>query len=133
MRYVAFIHKDPQSSHGVSFPDLPGCISAGDTADEALRSAGEALAFHVAGMEADGEMAPTPRGLDDILADAELADQIEGATFALVPLIRERGASVKVNVSMDAGLLEAVDTAARERGLTRSAFLASAARNEISG
>lgn len=133
MRYVAFVHKEPNSAFGVSFPDFPGCISAGATADEALRSAVEALALHAAGMEADGEQVPHPRSLDEIEADGSLKDQRKGASFALVPLVRERGASVKVNLSLDAGLLEAIDAAARERGLTRSAFLASAARNEISG
>ncbi len=133
MRYVAFVHKEPKSGFGVSFPDFPGCISVGSTADDALRSAVEALALHVAGMEADGEHVPEPRPLDEVQADPELKEQRKGATFAFVPLVRERGASVKVNLSLDAGLLEAIDAAARERGLTRSAFLASAARNEISG
>ena len=36
MRYVAFVHKDPDSAYGISFPDFPGCISAGDTMDEVI-------------------------------------------------------------------------------------------------
>ena len=46
MRYIAFIHKDRDSIYGVSFPDMPGCISAGDTIDEAVRSGVEALSGH---------------------------------------------------------------------------------------
>ncbi|KAB2876452.1 MAG: HicB family protein, partial [Bauldia sp.] len=39
--YVALVHKNAGTSYGVSFPDLPGCISAGDTLDEALANAAE--------------------------------------------------------------------------------------------
>ncbi len=38
MRFPIVIHKDRQSSYGVTVPDLPGCFSAGDTLDEALDS-----------------------------------------------------------------------------------------------
>ena len=131
MRYVAFVHKETGSVYGVSFPDFPGCISAGDTADEALHNAVEALAGHVAAMKSDGEAVPVPRPLDVILADDDLSEWREGATFAFVPLVLNSGSSVRVNVSLDAGLLEAIDAAARDRGMTRSAFIASAVRNEI--
>jgi predicted RNase H-like HicB family nuclease len=131
MRYVAFVHKEAGSVYGVSFPDFPGCISAGVTADEALHNAVEALAGHVAEMKADGDVIPNPRQLDAILADDDLAEDREGATIAFVPLVLDRGSSVRVNVSIDAGLLEAIDDAARRRGMTRSAFIASAVRNEI--
>lgn len=131
MRYVAFIHKDPDSDYGVSFPDFPGCISAGSTVDEAVANAVEALAGHVDVIAADGEEIPAPRHFDDILADPEFAEEREGATYVYVPLIRNRGASLRVNVSIDIGLLEAIDEMAKKRGLTRSAFLASAARKEI--
>ncbi len=29
--YIALVHKDKDTSYGVSFPDVPGCISAGET------------------------------------------------------------------------------------------------------
>ena len=45
----------------------------------------------------------------------------------MVPLILDRGRPVKANISLDAGLLEAIDDEAVRRGLTRSGFLASAA------
>ncbi len=131
MRYVAFVHKEPGSVYGVSFPDFPGCISAGKTADEALHNAVEALAGHVAGMRADSDEIPEPRELDAIMADDELAEDRKGATIAFVPLVVDRGSSVRVNISLDAGLLEAIDDAAKARKMTRSAFIASAVRNEI--
>ena len=48
MRYVSFIHRD-EAGYGVSFPDFPGCVSVGDTVDDAIRHGSEALAFHVEG------------------------------------------------------------------------------------
>ena len=131
MRYIAFIHKDPDSAYGVSFPDVPGCISAGDTIDGAVRNAVEALSGHIRMLEADGDPLPEPRDFDAIMNDDSLADDRAGAMTTVIPLLRDRGATVRVNVSFDLGLLEAIDAAARERGLTRSGFLASAARREI--
>lgn len=82
--YVALVHKSRGTSYGVSFPDVPGCISAGDTLDEALANAAEALAGHLALMRADGDKIPRPRTQEAIKADRELADDVVGATFAMV-------------------------------------------------
>ena len=131
MRYIAFIHKEPDSIYGVSFPDFPGCISAGDSLDEALQSASEALQGHVQMMEADGDAVPPARSLDEIMGDVSLAEDREATVFSAVPLIRDRGSTTRINVSLDLGLLEAIDDAARLRKQTRSAFLASAARREL--
>lgn len=132
MRYLAFLHTDGDG-YGVSFPDFPGCVSDGATPDEALARAEEALGFHVEGMEEDGLPIPEARPVAAILADAGLSEWREGAELAWVPLIRDRGAPRRVNVSIDAGLLDAIDREARRRRMTRSAFLASAARAEIGG
>ena len=131
MRYIAFIHKEPDSVYGVSFPDLPGCISAGDTIDEAVQNAVEALAGHVRMLEADGDPVPAPRDFDAIMSDPDLEEDRQGAMTTIVPLVRDRGSTARINVSFDLGLLEAIDAAAKARRQTRSAFLASAARREI--
>jgi predicted RNase H-like HicB family nuclease len=131
LRYIAFIHKEPDSIYGVNFPDMPGCISAGDTIDEAVRNAVEALSGHVRMLEADGDPVPSPRDFDAIMNDPELAEDRDGAMTTVVPLIRDRGSTTRINVSFDLGLLEAIDATAPERGQTRSAFLASAARKDI--
>jgi predicted RNase H-like HicB family nuclease len=60
MEYIAYLHKDKNSDYGVSFPDFPGCITAGSTLEEARSMAAETLAFHVAGMREDGEAIPEP-------------------------------------------------------------------------
>ena len=53
--YIAVVHKDPNSDFGVSFPDFPGCITAGTTLDEAQKMAHEALTLHINDMIEDGE------------------------------------------------------------------------------
>jgi metal-responsive CopG/Arc/MetJ family transcriptional regulator len=50
-----------------------------------------------------------------------------------VPLLTDAGRTVRVNISLDKGLIDQIDTAASARGLTRSAFLAQAAREKIFG
>jgi predicted RNase H-like HicB family nuclease len=62
--------KDRDSDYGVSFPDFPGCITAGKTLDETSRIAGEALALHIRGMIEDGDAVPEPSKLDDAAKDA---------------------------------------------------------------
>lgn len=131
MYYVGLVHKDPDSSYGISFPDFPGCISVGDSLAEVIANGTDALAFHVRGMVSDGENIPSPRAPDEVSADSRLADVIEDATLVLVPLIRDFGSTTRINVSLDLGLLEAIDSEAKRRGQTRSAFLASAARKEL--
>lgn len=71
--YIAVIHKDVGSDYGVSFPDFPGCITAGSTIDEAKGMAGEALGLHIKGMLEDGETIPEPRNLEAVMAD-DLSD-----------------------------------------------------------
>ena len=133
MRYLVVIHKDPNSCYGVSFPDFPGCIGAGDSVEDALQDAALALQAHTAGMIEDGEILPTPRTADEILADPDCADDLTDGRIAYVPLIRDLGTAKRVNISLDPGLLAAIDEEAARRKQTRSAFLATAARKEIGG
>ncbi len=132
MRYVFFIHRD-DAGYGVSFPDFPGCVAVGETIEAAVRHGSEALAFHVEGLSEDGDSIPPPRSIDAIKGDAGLVDWGHGADVVLIPLLLDRGFSRRVNISLDRGLLEAIDDEARQRGITRSAFIATAARHEIGG
>ncbi|WP_052341044.1 type II toxin-antitoxin system HicB family antitoxin [Salinarimonas rosea] len=74
--YIGLIHKDDTSDFGVSFPDLPGCISAGRTLDEAEAMAAEALALHLAGLEEDGTACPEPSSRAAITALADHRDAV---------------------------------------------------------
>ena len=131
--YYAIVHKDADSCYGVTFPDAPGCISAGDTLEELAHEAPQALRLWAEAHESAGNAVPEPRGLDALMADRQVAAEAEGNMTMAVPLLVDAGRAVRVNISLDAGMLEAIDLAASERGLTRSAFLASAARDKIEG
>jgi predicted RNase H-like HicB family nuclease len=130
-RYVALIDGEA-GAYGVTVPDLPGCTSGGSTTDEALRHAVEAVRLWAEDAIADGEELPPPRSAEALRADPEVAQALaDGAALAIVPLLLDAGRPAKANLSLDAGLLAAIDEAAAAHGLTRSAFLASAAREKI--
>jgi len=133
MFYLALIHKDADSDFGVSFPDFPGCIAAGGTFEEAVDAAIEALGLHVEGMRADGEAIPAPSRFEDIVAAEDAWWQTADATVTAVPLIEDRARKVRVNINLNSDLLAAIDHQAKARGMTRSAFLASAATRELVG
>jgi predicted RNase H-like HicB family nuclease len=131
-RYVVVIDGKP-GAFGMWVPDMPGCTSMGKTLDELLHAAQEALRLWAEDAMEDGETVPTPRSFDDVYADRKVAVALrEGAALAIVPLLIDSGRSVKANLSLDTGLLAAIDDAAAARGLTRSAFLSTAAREKIS-
>ena len=81
-RYVAYIRRDPESDYGVEFPDLPGCVTAGSTIDEALAMAEDALAGHLSVMADQGDPIPRPRSLKALSDDPNRGD----ATVVLVPV-----------------------------------------------
>ena len=84
--YIALIHKDSDSSYGVSFPDVPGVIAAAGTLDEALAEAAGALAFAAEGWEEDtGKAFPQPRKLDDLRADPDFTQRAVDAVVAAIP------------------------------------------------
>jgi predicted RNase H-like HicB family nuclease len=130
-RYVVVIDGKP-GAYGMYVPDMPGCTSMGDTIAELLTNAQEALQLRAEDAIASREGLPKPRSVDAIRKDPDVArDLAEGGVPAVVPLVTETGRPAKANLSLDAGLLAAIDEAAAARGLTRSAFLASAARQKI--
>lgn len=81
--YIALIHKEADSSYGVSFPDVPGVITGGDTIDEAMRMAREVLEF--AAEDWDGDSLPAPRTIDELRADPEFQADAADAVIAAVP------------------------------------------------
>jgi predicted RNase H-like HicB family nuclease len=125
--YVALVHKDPESAFGISFPDLPSVFSAADDEEEIVPNAVNALR-----LLAEDEELPVPSSHAAILARADVRQELKQGGFLIrVPLIEDDTRTVRANITMEAGTLAAIDMAAKERGLTRSAFLASCARKEI--
>jgi len=128
--YVGIIDES-QGTWGVRIPDLPGCYGAGDSAEAALRDAASAAREWIVHQETAGVARPKARTTGDVLASGEI-DVGGGEAAVLIPVLIDEGRTVRANLTFDAGLLGAIDAAANERGLTRSAFLASAAREKIS-
>lgn len=130
-RYIALVD-GKAGAYGVAFPDLPGCAAMGATLDEAYRHALEALRLWAGDALADGETLPPARDMEALRADREVQEALsDGASFLQVPLLLDRRQPTRANISIDRGLLEAIDDAAAARGLTRSSFLASAAVDKI--
>jgi|EndMetStandDraft_5_1072996.scaffolds.fasta_scaffold127794_3 predicted RNase H-like HicB family nuclease len=130
-RFIALIDAS-DGVFGVAFPDAPGCTAMGETQQEAIDNATEALAEWVADELADGRAAPSPRSLDELGRLTEVSTALaSGAVLAMIPLILDSGKVARANISIDTGLLADIDEAARLRGVTRSAFLAAAARDKI--
>ena len=130
-RYVALID-GKAGAYGVTFPDLPGCTAMGKTMDEALAHAAEALRDWVEVTEENGGKVPRPRALESLRADPEVKEELlAGAGLAAVPLVRETGKPVKANLSIDSGVLAALDEEAQRRKLTRSAFVELLARETL--
>lgn len=124
--YIALIHKDADSDYGVSFPDLPGVITAGTDLDDARTMAAEALALHLEGLAEDGEAVPEPSSLEEIMADVENRDGVA----VLIPAPSEGVKSVRVNITLPSDILNEIDRRA-EQEFTRSGFLAQAARKAL--
>ena len=122
MEYIAYLHKESNSDYGVSFPDFPGCITAGKTLDEASRMAVEALEFHIRGMIEDGDVVPEPSKVDDVAADAA-----KRGAIAFMVSVGATDATVRVNITARESQIEKIDALAEAAGLTRSGYMVRAA------
>ncbi len=132
MHYVAVVEKEADSAFGVWFPDVEGCFSAGDTLDEAVTNAAAALRQHVEALESAARQVWPARDVDAVLRDKDVKASLKsGALLFAVPLLADAGRTVRINVSLDKALVDQIDEAASVRGLTRSAFIAQAAREKI--
>src|SRR5271156_1753683 len=119
MEYIAYLHKERDSDYGVSFPDFPGCITAGKTLDEAHRMAAEALTLHIAGMIEDGDTIPAPSSLDDLADDPAR----KNAVAFLVHIDAHTDRTVRINITARERQLERINQLASQSGMTRSAYM----------
>ena len=121
MRYPILIHKDKGSSYGVTVPDLPGCFSAGDTLDDSMAMAREAIECHIEGLLMDGEAVPELQPLQNHLSNPEFADGV----WALIDVDFSRltGSPVSFTAEMPKPILAMTDEIAEREGDTRSALL----------
>lgn len=127
MKFIIAIEPGTETTaFGVVVPDLPGCFSAGDTLDEAIDKAREAVELWCETVIEDGGDLPVPRTLAEHQANPDFA----GWIWAVIEVPAERyfGPADKINITLPRLLLAKIDDYAKARGITRSGFLADAAR-----
>ena len=84
--YIAIVEDaGPETAIGVWFPDLPGCFSAGDTIDEAMENAPQAIGLYADALARGGQELPPPRTLLDLRNDPAVAADMRDNMVALVP------------------------------------------------
>ena len=129
MRYPVVIHKDRKSDFGVTVPDLPGCFSAGETMEDALTSAAEAIECHLEGLLFDGEAIPDAQSIEMHQKNKDYAC----GTWALVSVDLSKLASKakRINITLPERVLALVDEQAKREGESRSGLLARAVLDYI--
>jgi len=123
MRYpIAIEPGDKRHAFGVVVPDLPGCFSAGDTLDEAIDNASEAVELWLETVIDDGGSVPAPRSI----AEHQRNPEFSGWVWALVSvdLAQLSDKAERVNITLPARVLRRIDAAAKEAGESRSGFIA---------
>ena len=127
MRYAVLIHKDSASVYGVTVPDIPGCFSAGETIEEALDNAREAIYAHLELLAEDGQPIPddVKINIDELAKDEGSA----GAIFAMVEVDIEdiKGPAERINLTVPRRALSKIDLAADSLHYSRSALMTKAA------
>ena len=114
-RYPALIDGE-NGAYGVTFPDLPGIVAMGETMDEAMVHAEEALSDASAEAESEGLALESPSAIEEVAVPA-------GSALASVPVIRPSPKRVRANLTLSEGVVEFMDQEARRRGMTRTAFV----------
>lgn len=132
MQFPIAIHKDDGTVYGVTVPDIPGCHSWGDTIDEAINNAKEAIYGHIETLLEIGEDVGIQASIIETLKNNP---EYSGAMWALVDvdLTQIDTKPERVNVSLPRFVLHRIDQFVEQRHETRSGFLARAALNEMAG
>ena len=125
MQYPIFIHKDKDSDYGVIVPDLPGCFSAGNTIEDAIKNTHEAVVCHLEGLLLDNDPIPLKKPIEQHLDNPEF----KGGVLAVVDvdLAQVSGKTTRINVSLPARFLRQIDDYTSQHGGNRSGFLVDAA------
>jgi predicted RNase H-like HicB family nuclease len=125
VNFPVAIHKDPASDYGVTVPDLPGCFSAGETFDEALDNAREAIELHLEGMIDEGMVIPQAEPVENHLKNRDYKGAIWGMVSINPATLRLK--AIRINVTIPERTLDVIDSYAAQHGQTRSGLLAEAA------
>lgn len=133
MHYPAFIEIDTDGSASGWFPDVNGCIFAGDTIEETIADAQSAIDAHFEALVENGMEIPAPRKMQDHIAK-DASEYTHGQWVLIhVNIDKFDGRAERINITLPHRLLHQIDNTVRshtEYG-SRSAFIAAATRNEL--
>ncbi len=115
LRYPALIDGE-SGAYGVTFPDLPGIVAMGASMDEAMINAEEALRDYALEAERDGDAIVPPSAIESVKPPPDSA-------LVAIPLIRLSGRRVRANLTLDEGVAEFINSEARRRRMTRTAYV----------
>jgi predicted RNase H-like HicB family nuclease len=133
MYYLSLVFDAPDGGFEFTCPDVPGFAArAGGSFEEAVAVAREVLTAHLAVLVDGGNLLAAARDPLDLRRDPQYADEFtEAVTTIMLPVLAPAGRSLRVNLSLDENVVGLIDAAARDRGLTRSAWVAEAARRFV--
>jgi predicted RNase H-like HicB family nuclease/uncharacterized protein (DUF1778 family) len=129
--YPALIFKDAETDYGVVFPDLPACVTGGETAQEAALDATQTLARHIQRLAEDKAAIPPPSAPDAALPDWLDEDDARTIVARVLVPVELPGRAVRIDITIDEALLARLDAAAAWAGSSRSDFIAEATRARL--
>ena len=117
MRYPALIDGE-RGAYGIVFPDIDGIAAMGETLDEVILNGAAVLQDYAVEMERDGLELVPPSSLED-------TEVPEGCVLTSIVLVRATPdkPSVRLNISLDAGIAEFIASESKRRGMSRKNFL----------
>lgn len=123
MRYPIILHTDDNQQFGVTVPDLPGCFSQGDSVENAIDNAREAILFHVEGLVSGKQTIPLPTEIVDLSAfHGDIGTAL--IAYADVDIESIMGPARRINITIKMASLQVIDIRAKARGMNRSEYLA---------
>ena len=123
MRYPIILHADNNQQFGVTVPDLPGCFSQGDSVENAVDNAREAILFHAEGLLSRKQTIPLPTDFVDLSAFHGDVGTVLIA-YADVDIESLFGPAKRINITVKEANLQIIDIRAKARGMNRSEYLA---------
>ena len=109
-------------AYGVVVPDLPGCFSAGDTLNEAMDNAREAVELGLEVAIDDGMAIPEPGPSDEHQRKREFKGWTWGLTTVDIASLSDK--AERVNITLPSRVPRRIDQAAKEAGESRSGYIA---------
>ena len=125
MKFVLAIQTDAGKAYGVTVPDLAGCFSSGDSLEEALENAAEAIDAHVELLAESGQELVPVKSLTEHKSNPDY----QGADWVIidVPVEKYYGPSEKINITVPPIALRRIDRFTKQINENRSAFFVKAA------